>query len=233
MTKKQLLWSGFLKTLPYQGGVIPFGILYATIATNFGFPWWLVQLFSIIVFGGSSQLVFIDLLAHMGSPFQAVLGSNIVNARHFIYSAGVSREFSNFPKKWRFILSYWLTDQLYAISLAHRQQINSIPQELRHWFFLGSALGTWVFWFGSSAVGIVFGQLIPASWNLSFSIPLLFMPLVFSVCKDRYCYITAALSVFFVFLFHRIPFGMGVVLAILSASLVGYLVLKWGEKNKK
>lgn len=231
MTKKQLLWSGFLKTLPYQGGVIPFGILYATIATSFGFPWWLVQLFSLIVFGGSSQLVFIDLLGHTGSPFQAVLGSNIVNARHFIYSAGVSREFSQFPRKWKFMLSYWLTDQLYAISLAHKEQIQSIPTQDRHWFFLGSGLGTWFFWFGSSALGIFFGQLIPSSWNLSFSIPLMFMPLVFSVCKDRYGYLTAALAVIFIYFLRGIPYGLGVVLAILAACILGYLTQIIVEKK--
>lgn len=231
MTKKQLIKNGFLKILPYQGGVIPFGILYATIATNFGFPWWMVQLFSLIVFGGSSQLVFIDLLGHVGSPFQAVLGSNIVNARHFIYSAGVSREFSRFPKIWRIILGYWLTDQLYAISLAHKEEVAKIPQELRHWFFLGSALGTWAFWFGSSAIGIFFGQLIPSSWNLSFSIPLMFLPLVISVCKDKYAYMTASLAIVLVYLFQGFPYGLGVVLAILVSSLGGYFLRVLREKK--
>lgn len=223
LSKRSLLWKGFLRTLPYQGGVIPFGILYATIATSVGFPWWLVQLFSLVVFGGSSQLVFIDLYAHAGSVLQAVLGSNIVNARHFIYSAGVSRDFSQFPKKWRIILSYWLTDQLYAISLAHKQEIEEIPSGSRQWFFLGSALGTWFFWFGASFVGIFFGQLIPPSWNLSFSIPLMFMPLVISVCKDRYGVITVVLAVLLTILFQKFPLGLGVVFSILLACMLGYL----------
>lgn len=229
MSKQSIVWKGFLRTLPFQGGVVPFGILYATIATNVGFPWWMVQLFSIIVFGGSSQLVFIDLYSHAGSVFQAVLGSNIVNARHFIYSAGVSRQFSEFPKKWRILLSYWLTDQLYAISISRRQEIENIPPSLRQWYFLGSAIGTWFFWFGSSFIGIFFGQLIPSSWNLNFAIPLMFMPLVLSVCKDKFAYGTVCLSILFVILFHDFPLGLGVVAAILSSSLLGYILQRIWE----
>ncbi len=232
MSTKTILWRGFLKILPLQGGVIPFGILYGTIATSVGFPWWLVQFFSILVFGGSSQLVFIDLYSQVGSAFQAVLGSNIVNARHFIYSAGVSQEFSQFPKKWRLVLGYWLTDQLYAIALSHREEIDQIPQVQRHWFFLGAALGTWFFWIGSSFLGIFFGQLIPASWNLSFSIPLMFMPLVISVCKDRFAFLTVVLSVCFVILFRNFPYGLGVIAAILSACFCGYFIRCFVEAKK-
>lgn len=231
MSKQTIIWKGFLRTLPFQGGVIPFGILYATIATSVGFPWWLVQLFSVIVYGGSSQLVFIDLYSHAGSVFQAVLGSNIVNARHFIYSAGVSRQFSDFPKKWRIILSYWLTDQLYAISISRREEINAILPGLRQWYFLGSAIGTWFFWFGSSFVGIFFGQLIPPSWNLSFAIPLMFMPLVISVCKSKFAIVTVVLSALFVIIFHQLPLGLGVVAAILLSSFFGYLIQKFWEKE--
>ncbi|MBX3042057.1 MAG: AzlC family ABC transporter permease, partial [Bdellovibrionaceae bacterium] len=72
---------GFRKTLPFQSGVIPFGLLYATLAGAVGFPWWITFMLSIVVFGGSSQLVFVDLMQTLASPLQATLGSNIVNAR--------------------------------------------------------------------------------------------------------------------------------------------------------
>lgn len=229
MSKRKLFWSGFVKTLPYQGGVIPFGVLYATIATNQGFPWWLVQLFSLIVFGGSSQLMFIDLLNQLGSPYQAVLGSNIVNARHFIYSAGVSRTFQDFPLRWKILLSYWLTDQLYAISIAFKDEIKSYPKNIKHWFFIGSAVVTSTTWFASSGLGILFGQLIPESWNLSFSIPLMFMPLVCTVCRDRFAWMTALLSASFIVLLQKMPLGLGVLFSILLATTMGY----WIERKFK
>lgn len=230
--KSQAFILGVRKTLPYQGGVIPFGLLYATLAINAGFDAWIVILFSMVVFAGSSQLVFIDLYTHLLSSFQAVIGSNIVNARHLIYSAGVSKELSNFSKKWQLILSYLLTDQLFAISAERRQDFEKVPFEIRPWIYFGSGFCTWFFWNVSTAVGIFFGQLIPASWNLSFSIPLMFMPLIFSVSKSKYAYLTCLLAVFLVFALQKLPFGLGVFFAILCAALIGFFVQTQLEKKK-
>ena len=204
--KKQLFLYGFRKTLPFQTGVVPFGLLYATLATNAGFSWWMVLLFSVVVFAGSSQLIFIDLFSHLSSALQAVLGSNVVNTRHLIYSAGVSQEFSVFSKKWRLILSYLLTDQLYAFSEVQKKELQPNPATNRPWAYFGSGFCTWIFWLASSGAGIFFGQLIPASLNLEFAIPLLFMPMLMSACKNRFGVITSILSVVFILLFQKLPY---------------------------
>jgi 4-azaleucine resistance transporter AzlC len=210
--------KGIQSTLAFQTGVIPFGLLYATLATAAGFSWWLVMLFSVVVFAGSSQLVFIDLLSHLGSPLQAVFGANIVNMRHLIYGAALSQELS---RRWRIVLAYLLTDQLYAITQTQKTVITKIPAELRQWFYLGSGLSTWFFWQVSSALGIFFGRMIPVKWNLDFAIPLMFMPMLFKVCKNKYSYYTAGFAVVFVGLLHKIPYGLGLMVAILLASLLG------------
>lgn len=228
--KRELFLSGFRTTLPFQTGVVPFGLLYGTLATNAGFPWWLVLLFSVIVFAGSSQLIFIDLFSQLGSAIQAVLGANVVNTRHLIYSAGVSQEFSIFPKRWRLALSYLLTDQLYAFSENQKSKLLKYPSEVRPWAYFGSGFCTWIFWFISSGVGIFFGQLIPASLNLEFAIPLLFMPMLMSVCKNKFGVMTSVFSVVYLMLFQKLPYGSGIFLSILCATATGYLIEKrWGE----
>ncbi|HVK61850.1 MAG TPA: AzlC family ABC transporter permease [Bdellovibrionales bacterium] len=221
-SRNQVFRQGFRATFPYFGGIVPFGVLYATIATNVGFPWWLTILFSIVVFAGSSQLVFIDLFTHLQSSLQAVLGSNIVNARHLIYSAGVTHQLSTFPRRWRLVLAYLLTDQLYAVSLAEADEIREIPEELQPWFYFGSGMFTWSFWVASTAAGIAFGHVIPSSWNLGFSIPLMFMPLVFSVSKTKFAHLASLFAIVFVFLFQSLPFGLGIFFAILCASILAY-----------
>lgn len=227
---RQIFLKGCQSTLPFQTGVIPFGLLYATLATKAGFPWWLVLVFSIVVFAGSSQLVFINLLMTLGSPFQALLGSNFVNMRHLIYSAAVSREFSHFSRSWQIILGYLLTDQLYAVTETRKDITQRMTMDLRKWFYLGSGLSTWLSWQLSSILGIYFGRLIPSSWNLDFSIPLMFMPLMFKVCKDKYSYITAAFAAILVFAFQKIPYGLGLCLAIVCASLLGLRLEKRAAK---
>lgn len=224
---RHAFFYGFRKTLPFQSGVIPFGVLYATIAISAGFPWWLVILFSVIVFAGSSQLVFIDLYQYAASAAEALLGSNIVNARHLIYSAGVTEKFSEFPPLWRLILSYLLTDQLYAFAETHKDLKLPLSKDSEPWFYFGSGFCTWSFWVLSSILGIVFGHIIPSSWNLGFSIPLMFMPLVFSVSKNRFAFIACALAILFTFLFKNLPYGLGVFFAILGGGFVAYIIQKY------
>jgi 4-azaleucine resistance transporter AzlC len=231
-SRSHTFFGGFRHTMPLLMSVIPFGVLYATIAGAAGFPWWITILFSIVVYGGSSQLVFIDLFRTLGSPLQAAMGANIVNARHLIYSAGVSRKFSHFPLGWRLLLSYLLTDQLFAISKSREAEINTLPKHIAPWYFFGSGACTWGFWVASTGLGILFGHFVPASLNLGFSIPLIFMPLVFMVVKSRYGYLACLCALLFVFLFQGIPYGLGVFFAIVLSSLVGYLAERWVEGRK-
>ncbi len=226
LLKRQLFLNGFRDTLAFQTGVIPFGLLYATLAVNAGFSWWMVLLFSVVVFAGTSQLIFIDLFSHLGSALQAVLGSNVVNTRHMIYSAGISHEFSAFPKKWRLLLSYLLTDQLYAFSENQKKDLHQYPIDARPYAYFGSGFCTWICWFISSAAGIFFGQLIPASLNLEFAIPLAFMPMLIGVCKNKFRVITTIFSVVFILLFQNFPYGSGIFFAIISATTAGYFIEK-------
>lgn len=222
---------GFRKNLILIPGVIPFGILYASIAVNAGFPWWLVILFSIIVFAGTSQLVFIDLLSHLLTPLEAILGSNIVNARHLIYSAAVSKEFGSYSKKWRLLLGYLLTDQLFAFCESQKKLIHTIEHDLRSWIYFGAGFCTWFVWILSTGLGVMFGHFIPKSWNLSFSIPLIFMPLIFGMVKNKSDYLTCVLSVGLILLLYKLPFGLGLIISILTASLIGYLFYLRTEKR--
>ena len=229
--RRQAFFLGFRKTLPFQSGVLPFGILYATLAASVGFPWWLIMFISIIVFGGSSQLVFIDLFQNLHSAIQAVLGANIVNGRHLIYSAGISQKFSKFQLRWKLLLSYLLTDQLFATSQSSQKELEKVAEEFIPWFYFGSGFCTWIFWQIACAFGGVFGHYIPASWNLGFSIPLMFMPLIFSVSQNKTAYLTCVLAVIFVVLFQKLPFGLGVFVSILLASGLGYVFkIKTGRK---
>lgn len=207
--------------------MVPFGALFATLAVTAGLKWWLILSLSICVFGGSSQLVFIDLYRLLGSPLQAVIGSNILNARHLIYSAGVTREFAQFSTKWKLLLAYLLTDQLFAISITTSEEVRIYRPEIQPWFYFGSGFCTWIVWISSTSLGIAFGKLIPESWNLSFSIPLMFMPIFFSVSKSKYGYLAGAIAAVCAALFQTIPYGLGIFCAILNASICTYILQKY------
>ena len=62
LSKKQLFTKGMLDISPHMLSVIPFGIICGAIGVELGFNPYLVYAMSIIIFGGASQIVFLQVL---------------------------------------------------------------------------------------------------------------------------------------------------------------------------
>ena len=63
LSKKKLFTKGMLDVSPHMLSVIPFGIICGAIGVELGFDPYLVYGMSIIIFGGASQIVFLQLLS--------------------------------------------------------------------------------------------------------------------------------------------------------------------------
>ena len=61
LSKKQLFSRGMLDIAPHMLSVIPFGIICGAIGVELGFNPYLVYAMSLIIFGGASQIVFLQL----------------------------------------------------------------------------------------------------------------------------------------------------------------------------
>ena len=72
LTKKQLFTRGMLDISPHMLSVIPFGIICGAIGVELGFNPYLVYAMSFIIFGGASQIVFLQLLSGGASSLVAV-----------------------------------------------------------------------------------------------------------------------------------------------------------------
>ena len=57
------LRKGIMDMLPLSLAVLPWGILFGSIAVQRGFSWLEAQLFSAIIFGGAVQIVTVELIA--------------------------------------------------------------------------------------------------------------------------------------------------------------------------
>ena len=80
LTKKQLFTRGMLDISPHMLSVIPFGIICGAIGVELGFHPYLVYAMSFIIFGGASQIVFLQLLSGGASSLVAVASVGIINS---------------------------------------------------------------------------------------------------------------------------------------------------------
>ena len=90
LSKKQLFSRGMLDIAPHMLSVIPFGVICGAIGVDLGFNPYLVYAMSIIIFGGASQIVFLQLLSGGASSLVAVTSVGVINSRQLLYGAVLS-----------------------------------------------------------------------------------------------------------------------------------------------
>tara|TARA_B100001063_G_C16597096_1_gene468688 strand:+ start:106 stop:792 length:687 start_codon:yes stop_codon:yes gene_type:complete len=175
-SKKQLLTRGMLDVAPHMLSVIPFGIICGAIGVELGFNPYLVYGMSIIIFGGASQIVFLQLLSGGASSFIAVTSVGIINTRHLLYGAVLSEYLEKLSLVKKFLISYFIVDQGFAESNKFFKK-NRTEQHL-HYHLIGTGCTLWVCWQISTLAGIVLGSFVPEELGLKFTIPLTFIAII-------------------------------------------------------
>jgi 4-azaleucine resistance transporter AzlC len=228
VSKRSEFLNGIKDILPILLGVLPFGLIYGVSARSAGLPVIAAQSMSFIVFAGSAQFVTVQLIS-AGVPVSIIiLTACLLNLRHALYSASLAPYVKQLSRRWKMLLAYVLTDEAYAVTITHYQQ--SDETGYKHWYFLGAGLTLWIVWQISTAVGIVLGANVPASWSLDFALPLTFIALVIPSLKTRAEWIAAATAGVVAVLAAGLPLNLGLLVATLIGMAIGLsLEVKAGE----
>jgi len=218
--------AGVKAELPILLGVSPFGLIYGVLALSAGLPAALAFAMSSVVFAGSAQFVGAQLIGTSAPGIVILVTTFIINLRHVLYSASVAPYLRQLNTRWKCVLAYFLTDEVYAVAITHFTQPGMSPSGSPsvRWYFLGAGLAQWSAWQASTAVGIALGAQIPPGWALDFAIALTFIALVIPTLTDRPT-VAAALSAGIVaVLTAGWPYKLGLVLAAVVGILIGLLV---------
>jgi 4-azaleucine resistance transporter AzlC len=218
-TKRDELFMGMKDTLPILLGVLPFGMIYGASALESHVQASVAQAMSSIVFAGSAQFVTIQLIGASVPIGMIILTVCIINLRHALYSASLAPYLKRLGPFWQMLLAYMLTDEVYAVVITHYQQDEENAH--KHWYFLGAGLALWSTWQVSTALGILLGAHIPASWSLDFALPLTFIALVVPTLKRRTDWLTATTAGIVALLATHLPFNSGLIVAICVGIIVG------------
>ena len=213
-------------------------MIYGVLALGAGLEPGAALSMSAIVFAGSAQFISAQLFSQGAPGLVIVLTAGIVNLRHALYSASVAPYLQKLHPAWKLLLAYLLTDEAYAVTITHYmqnlagptagEQTHRDPSQNRHWYFLGAGLALWIAWQASTALGILLGEVIPASWSLDFTLALTFIALVVPAIQDRPALAAAAAAGVVAVLAYHLPYKLGLV----AASLAGILVGLWSESRQ-
>ena len=215
--------AGVRAEIPIVIGVIPFGLIFGAVAVSGGLPVTLAQAMSSVVFAGSAQFIGVQLIAAGSPPLVLLMTTFVVNLRHLLYSASLAPYVHHLPLRWRLALAYLLTDEAYAPTIVHYLEERDAAAA-GHWFFLAAGLTLWTSWQISTALGIVFGAAVPASWSLDFALAVTFIGIVVPALRDRPHVAAALVAGLVAVLTFAWPYKLGLMAAAIVGILSGVLL---------
>ena len=224
LSKNQIFKRGILDVAPHMLSVIPFGIICGAIGVELGFNPYLVYAMSLIIFGGASQIVFLQLLSGGASTLIAVTSVGVINSRHLLYGAVLSEYLEKLTLLKKLIISYFVVDQGFAESNKYFKKNKN--QKHIHYHLLGTGITLWVCWQISTLTGIILGSIVPPELGLKFAIPLTFIAIVVSDLRKIDHVLVMFVSGISSLIFFEAPFRSYVIISPIIALIAASLLLK-------
>ncbi len=167
--------AGLADGWPMFLAYVPIAMLWGTLAAAKGFSPLEALLMSAIVYAGASQFVAIEMWADPLPILLMIFTIFIVNVRHMLYAASISRHINGIKKNWHPFLMYVLTDEAWAL-LERR----ALTKPLTLGYYIGVAVPLWPTWFISSAIGAYIGRKLPdpALIGLDFAFAAMFIAIL-------------------------------------------------------
>tara|TARA_B110000902_G_scaffold96813_1_gene114472 strand:- start:213 stop:911 length:699 start_codon:yes stop_codon:yes gene_type:complete len=217
------LSKGIIDVSPLMIPVVPFGIIYGVIGMELGLSVYMTFGMSIIIFGGASQIVLLQLFAGGASSLISITSVGAVNSRHLLYGAVFSEYLSHLKLTWKIILSYILIDQAFAVSNTYFKK--NKKNKFKHYHLLGAGFTCWTIWQISTILGIVLGSVVPEELGLSFTISLTFLALLINdFRKFKNIIIMLVSGIVATIGYNIVPFQAYIIVAAISALLVAALL---------
>ena len=167
--------AGLADGWPMFLAYVPIAMLWGTLAAAKGFSVLEALLMSALLYAGASQFVAIEMWVDPLPILFMVFTIFIINVRHVLYAASVSRHMGGIEKRWHPFLMYVLTDEAWALL-----ERKALTQPLTLGYYVGVAVPLWPTWFISSAIGAFLGRALPnpALIGLDFAFAAMFIAIL-------------------------------------------------------
>ncbi len=198
-------------------GYIPAAMAIGSLGTYMHWSLWTTLGLSLFIYSGALQSALLGLMI-LNPPFVVVLGMAFaLNLRHMLYGPHLEAERPGWPRWYRAVLSFFLTDELYAAGLNP-----SLSRRDFAWLSVVLYLG----WLGGTLAGALGTQLVPRPWlgPFALALPALFIALLAPRIKasgDVWA-VASALILAALGRLEKWPAGFAVVPIVVGATLGWY-----------
>ena len=153
-SRRQLLQDS-LGIMVSAGG---FGLVYGLAAREALFSPIEAGAMSVLVFAGAAQFAAVGYVAG-GFSWLAILAlTAFLQARHLLYAAALAPYLSDKPRWVRALMAHLLTDEAFALAIAHFRRIGRADVT---GYWMGAIVSTFIPWNIATLVGVIIGGSIP------------------------------------------------------------------------
>ena len=216
--------KGVIDVSPLMIPVVPFGLIFGVLAIDVGFTPLETMGMSLIIFGGASQIVLLQLFSGGVSSIVIISSVGAVNSRHLLYGAVMSEHLSDLKLVWKILISYFLIDQAFARS---NEYFKKNQDNNKYFHLVGGGATCWVIWQSTTLLGILLGAAIPEKLGLSFAVPLTFLAILvndFRKIINVIVILTSGLVALFGY--NYIPYKAYVIVAAITGLFVAMVLTK-------
>ena len=226
----KIFFKGIIDVSPLMIPVVPFGLIFGVLSIDIGFTPLETMGMSIIIFGGASQIILLQLFTGGASSLVIISSVGAVNSRHLLYGAVVSEHLSDLKMIWKILISYFLVDQAFARS---NEYFKNNSNNNKYFHLVGGGITCWVIWQTTTFLGIVLGSFIPEKLGLSFAVPLTFLALLVNDFRKLINVIVIIISgIVATFGFNYIPYKAYAIVAGLTALFFAAILTKFLKANE-
>ena len=220
----KIFLKGIADVSPLMIPVVPFGLIFGILAIDIGFCPLATMGMSLIIFGGASQIILLQLFSGGASSLVIISSVGAVNSRHLLYGAVVSEHISDLKLIWKIIISYFLIDQAFAVS---NEYFKKNKEKNKYFHLIGAGFTCWIIWQSTTFLGIILGAAIPEKLGLSFAVPLTFLAILVNDFRKMINIIVILISgLVALFGYNYIPYKAYVIVAAFMGLLTAFILTK-------
>lgn len=225
---------GFRAGIPIGLGYLSVSFTFGMMAVAAGLRWWQALLMSMCTVTSAGQFAGLGMMALPGQSLAILVSQLTINIRYSFMSVSLSQRLdSRFSGIWRWLLGFFVTDEIFAVASGERTVTRS--------YFAGLATAPWIGWSLGTLCGALLGGILPHRLisALSLAIYSMFIAIVMPDVRARHSVgLVVLMAIGLRCLFYYVPglsavnSGLAVSAAAVAAAGLGAALfpLEQGEK---
>ena len=214
------VWQGARAMLPWLVGIAPLGIVVGATAAANGLSIAVALVSGALIFSGPPQLTALELLGEGAGVVAIVATVVLMNAHLLILGSSIAPHWRGTPLRFRLLAASVLIDPTFIEGdRRYRSDLGG-----GHAYYLGAAAALAISWHLAILVGALLGEIVPTSAHLEWVLPLFLAAELVQRLQTSSMLVVGAVGGGVAYLSRTVPMNGGVLLAILSAVVMGVVV---------